>query len=111
MKKSTGKSRFAGLVGQSKRDEGVKRDEGTTKPLRARESALTAEDVGKRARGHVQLSALVPPDVRDDLKVALALSFADHRDLSELITDLVSDWLDGLPSNFQNIRPSRRQNK
>jgi len=104
VKKSLGKSRFAGLVQQAKRPEEAIRK-------RQQQGVDSPEgDIGKRARGHVQVSALVPPQIRDDLKVALALD-PDQRDLSDLITDLLTEWMDSLPSNFQAVRPSKRLDK
>lgn len=74
----------------------------------SQEAPRIREAAGKRSRGHVQLSVLVPAEVRADLKMALPFDPAG-RDLSELISDLVSTWLDSLPSGYQDVRPSRRQ--
>jgi hypothetical protein len=70
-----------------------------------------AQDMaGKRARGHIQISALIPPETRDDVKIGLALD-PDRRDLSELITDLLNAWLDSLPENVQRARLSKQKGK
>ncbi len=76
------------------------------KTVSAENADETAEQ-GKRARGHVQISALIPPAVREDLKMGLAFD-PQKRDLSELITDLLKDWADSLPAGYQSVRPSRR---
>jgi hypothetical protein len=91
-------SRFAELLQSSK---GA--DTATPRP-RAQDEA------GKRARGHIQISALIPPEVRDDVKVGLALD-PERRDLSELITDLLNAWLDSLPENVQRARLSKQKSK
>jgi hypothetical protein len=70
-----------------------------------------AQDMaGKRARGHIQISALIPPEIRDDVKIGLALD-PERRDLSELITGLLNAWLDSLPENVQRARPSKQKGK
>lgn len=53
---------------------------------------------GKRASGHVQLGALIPENTRDKVRVALVF---DKRDLSDLLTDLLNDWLDAQPEHVQ----------
>lgn len=66
------------------------------------------EEIGKRARGHVQLSVLIPSGVRDDLRMAVNFD-PSKRDISELVSDLITEWLDKLPSSYQAVRPSRRR--
>lgn len=70
--------------------------------------ADTPPGEGKRRQGHIQLSVLIPPGVRDDLRMGINFD-PDKRDLSELVTDLLTEWLDSLPSGYQDVRPSRRQ--
>lgn len=86
------KSRFAGLVGPSRSEQD--------------ERAAPKDEAGKRARGYIQIGGLIPPDIRMDLRVALSLD-PDGRDLSELLTDLLQEWLDSLPANVQAVRPSK----
>jgi hypothetical protein len=60
---------------------------------------------GKRASGYVQIAGLIPPETRDDLTVALAF---DKRDLSELLTDLLTAWLDEQPSHVKEAIKAKR---
>lgn len=70
--------------------------------------ADTPPGEGKRKQGHVQLCVLIPPGVRDDLRMGINFD-PEKRDLSELVTDLLTAWMDSLPSSYQDVRPSRRQ--
>jgi hypothetical protein len=80
-----------------------------TRPAPAQPDPETAGK-GKRARGYVNLGFLLPIGLRDDLRVAVSLD-PERRDLSELCSDLISDYLDTLPAGYQNIRPSRRMSE
>ena len=60
---------------------------------------------GKRKSGFVQIAGLIPPDTRDGLNIALAF---ETRDLSEVLTDLLNDWLESQPAHVRAAIEAKR---
>lgn len=45
---------------------------------------------GRRAAGHVQLTVLIPPELRDRAKIR---ALEQHKDLSDVIAELLGAWV------------------
>ena len=103
-------AKLLAMLGQAQqvaRPSGVPTTRSDDEPVERVDVVKSKRAQGKRAAGYVQIAGLIPPDVRADLTLALAF---DRRDLSELLTALLKDWLAAQPAHVQAAIKAQRRN-